>query len=1302
MTRRHDYVAPASYQQRQMWALDRIVADRSAYGEAWTARIRGPLDLAALERAIGAIVDRHDTLRTTFALVDGELVQPGAPRGGFARAGDDHEGRPPDEREAAARQIAARSAKAPVDLVDGPVFRAHAIRVARDEHWLAMASHHIAFDRWSASIFARELAEAYEACASGREPAWPPLPVQYADYAEWQRERLRGGLLEAQLAHWRSALAGLSPPELPADRLRPPRPTHRGGEVSFALDAACANRLRDIARAHDASLFMVLLAAFDVFLARWCGQADIAVAVPVAGRPRAELEPLIGDFANVVVMRADLANDPTFDALVDAVRRTALDAYDHADVPFDQLVERLAPRRDASRNPLAQVSFRLRNTPSTALALPGLAVERVDGVVPPAAKFDLAMAVDEAGGTLAGRLEYAADLFDEATIARACRQWLELLRSIAEDPSRRVSWLPMQDAAARAAQIEQWRGRPTPFPDDVGVHRLVEAVARASPGATAIVDGERVTTYAELDARANRLARAILRRTGDAPARVGVALERGTALVVAMLATLKAGHAYVPIDVEWPVARIGAVIADADVALVLCAGDAARHLPAGEATLLRIDADGGDIDAEPPDAIARDPADPGGAPAYVIYTSGSTGRPKGVEVTHRAIARLVRGADFVQVVASDAVANAAHPAFDATTFEVWGALANGARLVVIPRLVALAPRALAQALRERGVSVLWLTASLFHEVARVLPGAFSGCRALIFGGEPAEPRLVRAICEAGRPARLVNGYGPTEATTFATWHLVGDVGPDCVSIPIGRPIANTTAWVLDEAMEPVPDGLPGELWLGGPGLATGYVGQPALTAERFRPHPFDASPGARLYRTGDRVRVDARGDLLYLGRGDRQVKLRGHRIELDEIEHALARAPGIRECAVVATGATSEDRRIVAYAVPSSPDAPPPANLRRELKRLLPDVMLPSAVVWLRSMPMNDSGKIDRRALPAPPDADAPAAADVYVPPRDMLEHAIAGHVERVLGHGPVGIHEHFFEIGGHSLLAARLVDEIERTSGVALPLAALFADDTIAGLAERLRSDVEADDAPVVSLNAEGTRPPLVLLHGDLTGGGFYARTLARHLGSDQPLLVVQPHLLRRGAIPPTIEAMAEDRVRLLREARPHGPYVLAGYCNGAYVAFEMARQLAAAGEEVPLVLAIEAMAPSGDGEGDDAYLTLDPSGAMRRLAATDHESEMRLHYRRAMDRYVPEPYGGTLVVVNSRDVKPPREAGWRALAREVELRRVDDTHVRIVTHRAADVASLVGEAIERVVARRAVSAGSGSSSSARPAASA
>ncbi|MBK6394565.1 MAG: AMP-binding protein [Betaproteobacteria bacterium] len=542
-------------------------------------------------------------------------------------------------------------------------------------------------------------------------------------------------------------------------------------------------------------------------------------------------------------------------------------------------------------------------------------------------------------------------------------------------------------------------------------------------------------------------------------------------------------------------------------------------------------------------------------------------------IAHRAVSRLVCGSDYVRLGADDVVAHLSNPAFDATTFEVWGALLNGAALVPIDKATVLAPRALATALRANGVTTLFLTTALFNAVAREVPDAFSGCRQVLFGGEAVEPRWVRDVLNAGPPGRLLHVYGPTEATTFATWHQVRAEDADRSTIPIGRPIANTEVLILDAEREPVPVGVPGEIHIGGPGLARGYLGLPELTAERFVPHPFDVDPAARLYRTGDRARHRADGAIEFLGRVDRQVKIRGHRIELAEIEAALARLPYVREAVVLVRGATSDTRRIVAWVVPTDADGPPPANLRKDLRRSLPDYMLPAATVWLPALPLNANGKVDPLALPEPGDTARPAAG-VAVPPRDMFEGVLVRIWEDLLGITGIGVFDHFFEIGGHSLLAARLVDTIERETGLAVPLTALFADDTIDGLARALRDGAPDANAPIVAINAQGTRPPFVFLHGDFQAGGFYSRALARALGPDQPTLIVHPHGLVGDAIPESIEAMAADRLRALQAIRPVGPYVIGGHCNGALVAFEMARQLISRGESVPAVVLIEARA--------------------------------------------------------------------------------------------------------------------------------
>jgi amino acid adenylation domain-containing protein len=1287
------YVAPAAFGQRQLWVLDRLLPGTGVYNEGRADRLTGELDVAALGRALDEIVRRHDVLRTSFALVDGELCQIVAAARPAGIDVEDLSALSQPEREAEARRRAQAELVRPFDLARGPLFRARLLRLAPGEHWLLLTLHHIAADRWSAAVLSRELSVLHAAHARGECSPLPELPVQVADYAAWQRGLIAGERLERLLGWWTGALAGLPALALRTDRARPAVASFRGGRVEREIGAALARGLADLGRRENATPFMVLLAGFYVLLHRWSGQDDIAVGVPLSRRTRPELEGLIGYLVNMTVLRGDLRGEPAFTTLLERVRRFTLDAFAHGDLPIEKLVESLASGRDLSRNSLYQVTFRLGNTPAADLELPGVGVTRIEGIVRDTAKFDLALAVYERGGGLRVLAEFATDLFDEATIARMLDQYCTLLAAGVTTPDERVDRLPMLGPREREQLLVDWNRTAAPYPDAACVHTLVEAAAARAPAAPAIVDGERTVTYGELDAGANRLARLLRQRAGGPAPRIGFCLERGADLVLTMLAILKTGGAYVPLDPDLPAERLAFMVRDAGVALVVTTTGLLPRLPPlaeralcldREAAALAAQQGGGLVPAE--GGIAH--PDSAAATAYVMYTSGSTGTPKGVAIPHRAVARLVCGTDYVTLDATDAVAHAANPAFDAATFEVWGALVNGARIVVVPRLTALSPQAFAAMLERSGITTLFVTTALFNQIAQVSPRAFRHCRTVLFGGEAVEPRWVNAVLEAAPPARLLHVYGPTETTTFATWHPVRAVAPDALTIPIGRPIANTVVYVLDRYGEPVPVGVPGELHIGGPGLAEGYLGRPDLTVERFVRDPFSAAPGARLYRTGDRVRYGADGAIEFLGRLDRQVKIRGHRIELDEVEALIARLPQVREAAVVLHGDTTDTRQLVAYLVATDPAAPPPANLWRDLKLALPAWMLPARIVWLKSLPLTASGKVDRNALPSAGAGLTPAAG-TRVAPRDMFEQVIAGIWERVLGVGGIGVFDHFFEHGGHSLLAARLMDEIERETGCAAPLRALFADDTVAGIARLLREGLSDQAAPIVAFNAGGSRPPLVFLHGDLSGGGFYCRPLAHGLGADQPLVVVHPHTLDGGAIPPTIEAMAADRIAALRAVRPHGPWCLGGFCNGALIAFEMARQLAAQGESVPLVIVVQARAPRGGNEGaanasaDGTYMAYDASGRLVPLVPHDHQSEMQLRYSQAIDRYAGGRYGGRLAVVagaTPRDTS--RDLGWSRFAASVEVHDLPGDHVTLVTRHVGELAETIRGAIDVAIA--------------------
>jgi amino acid adenylation domain-containing protein len=1149
-------------------------------------------------------------------------------------------------------------------------------------------------------VLARDLSAAYAAALGGGPTVLPALPVQYADWSAWERERLDGAALEPHLAWWRETLAGVQPLDLLGDRPRPPARSFRGAVHSFRLLAGLRERCAELARESRVTPFAVLLAAFQLLLHRYTGADDLVVGTPSAARTRPELEEMVGFFVNTLPIRVGLGGDPTFRELLRRAGDAAAGAMAHQQVPFERLVEELRPERDPSRAPLVQVVLAFQNVPGEALALPGVRVDAAE-VDTGTAKFDLTLFLYEDADGLRGRLEYAADLFDAATAARFAEHYARLLASALAEPDRPASTLALLDETGRRRLLDEPNRTARPYPRDASLPELFAAWASATPGAVALEHGDERVTYAELHARAGRLARRLAEAGVEPGDRVGLLMERSTTLVAAMLGTLRAGAAYVPLDPTHPPDRLRVVLDDAGVRVLLAAGEVPPEL-GGAVRVLDV---GGDADSfgeggEPTPAVP-----PGGdGLAYVIYTSGSTGTPKGVMVPHRAVARLVLENDFARLGPGDAVAHAANPAFDAATWEVWGALLNGTRLVILDRDVVLSPARLERELAVRGVGALFLTTSVFNLMAREAPAAFARLRHVVFGGEAADPHAVR-----------------TETTVFATWHRVDALADDAPSVPIGRALDNTRAYVLDPQLEPVPPGVPGELYVGGDAVAWGYLGRPELTAERFVPDPFGAEPGGRLYRTGDRVRWLAAGELECLGRLDGQVKLRGFRIEPAEIEAALAAHAAVGE-AVVVVREDGGDRRLAAYVVAAHGAAPAAAELREHLARRLPAYMVPATVTLLDAIPVTSSGKTDRRALPVPRASAAEAGSMV---PRDMLEHQIAAIWQELLGAGPVGIHDDFFERGGHSLLAVRMLGRVEERFGKRVPLSALFAGATVAGLAAALRREWPAGAADaVVTLNAEGTRPPLFFLHGDVGGGGLYGLSLARFLGAGQPLHLLPPLLPEADGTGPGIREMARRQVEVIRGVQPSGPYRLGGYCNGGLVAFEVARLLEAAGERVERLLVVQASAESvyfagplraaavlGRMAGGTAAERMDrqvvvadhlrdfhrdlraqsargaaavasllwlkarrrlrlpagrsagdgrAGGATPRCEESERELRMR-HVLRAVRAYVPGRYGGRVTLFWTDESHPlpwDRTLGWKKVAGEVEVVHIPGTH--------------------------------------------
>ena len=888
---------------------------------------------------------------------------------------------PREQREAALLARRRNEALQAFDLKVDSMLRTSLVRLADEEHVLLLTLHHIAADGWSIRLFWRELELIYAACRRNETPALGELPIQYADYAVWQRERQRGERLQDELAYWRKQLEGLEPLELPTDRARPPQASYQGARHDFEVPRALIDQLRRLSRREGTTLHMTLLAAFQTLLARYSGQEDIAVGVPIAGRQHEELEPLIGFFVNTLVLRTDMSGQPTFRELLGRVRRVSLEAYDHQDLPFEKLVEELNPERDLSRNPLFQVMFQLLESAGGEMALPDLEVSQLPSVSD-RVRFDLEMYLRmQSEGDLRGTVVYSIDLFDAATIDRLVGHFQRLLEGIVADPDAKIVALPLLTDAERHRLLIEWNDTLRGSPRNKCVHQLFEEQVRRTPEGVAVVFENRQLAYRELNARSNQLAH-YLRDLGVGPEMlVAICLERSLEMVVGLLGILKAGGAYCATRPRVPhraacfpasgLRRTGSADPEAPAA-VLARLPRPRAVPGRRRLDLRQHERRQPSPLATPDALA-----------YVIYTSGSTGVPKGVMIPHRGIVRLVRNTDYCDFGPAQTFLLLAPISFDASTFEIWGPLLNGARLAIMPPGT-LALDELGSAIRRYRVTTLWLTASLFHLMVDRCPEDLRSLRQLVAGGDVLSPTHVRTALAVLDDGVVINGYGPTESTTFACCYRMAKGFEVDGSIPIGQPISHTSAYVLDERLQPLPPGVPGELFIGGAGLALGYLNQPELTRERFIPNPFSGESIARLYRTGDRVRLRSDRNLEFLGRIDQQVKIRGYRIEPGEIEVVLGQHPQVRDRAVVARRDSSGENRLVAYVVPRDSVALTYGQLRDYLKPKLPAYMIPSALVVLDAFPLTANGKLDRRALPEPDGKGAVVSGGYTAPGRRL------------------------------------------------------------------------------------------------------------------------------------------------------------------------------------------------------------------------------------------------------------------------------------------------------------------------------
>lgn len=1039
---------PLSFAQQRLWFIDQLEPGNPTYNIPVAVRLTGTLDVEALKASLHEIVQRHESLRTTFVTIDEQPTQSILPAIDLTLPIVDLSRLEASAQAAEIQRRAIQAAQQPFDLTRGPLVRATLLRLSEHEHVLLQTMHHIVSDWWSIGVSIRELMALYRAFTLGQPSPLPALPIQYADFAVWQREWLQGERLRTQLAYWKAQLADAAGVlELPADRPRPPLQSFQGATHSLTLTREMSAALQALSQQTGATLFMTLLAAFKTLLYRYTGQTDILIGSPIANRNRAEIEGLIGCFVNTLPLRTDLSGNPGFRELLGRVREGALGAYAHQDVPFEKLVDELKPKRDLSRTPLFQVLFILQNTPTDAVELPGLTLSLLE-IDRGTAKFDLTLAMAETEHGLSGTFEYNSDLFDADTVQRLADHFRVLLSGIVADPDRPIADLPILTAEERDQIVVTWNDTQRTYPLATSLHALFEAQVAQTPEAVAASFEDAQITYRELNARANQLAHH-LQQLGVGPETlVGICMERSLEMVVGLLGILKAGGAYVPLDPSYPAERLAFMLSDAQVSVLLTQHHLLSTLPAQGAKLVCLDSDW--------HAIAQNRAEnlesraSGEHLAYMIYTSGSTGRPKGAMNIHRAIInRLFWMQEAYSLSPEDQVLQKTPFSFDVSVWEFFWPLLVGARLVVLQPGGHQDSAYLVKVIQEQAVTVLHFVPSMLQMFVQE-PGLTqcTSLRHVICSGE-ALPFELQEHFFARNGAELHNLYGPTEAAVDVS-HWTCLRNDSRFTVPIGKPIANVQLYVLDAALQPVPVGVPGELYIGGTGLGRGYWQRPDLTAEKFVPNPFSLMPGARLYKTGDQARYlpASLGNIEYLGRLDHQVKIRGFRIELGEIEAALRQQAGVREAVVLAREMEHQPghKQLVAYLVASQQPAPSLSELRSNLQKQLPEYMVPAACVFLEALPLTPNGKVNRHALPAPAGL-RPDLEQAFVAPRTPIEQQLAAIWSQVLGVKQIGVHDNFFTLGGDSILSLQIIAKANQ-AGLGLTPRQIFQYQTIAELA--------------------------------------------------------------------------------------------------------------------------------------------------------------------------------------------------------------------------------------------------------------
>jgi amino acid adenylation domain-containing protein len=1060
-----DCQLPLSFAQQRLWFLGKLHPESVAYNIRLAIHLEGEVNIPALSKCFSEILRRHESLRTILPTVDGEPIQVITPAEDQSLPVIDLNGLPHEARNVLAYNLVDELSYQLFDLSLSPLWRVRLFRLSEGEQVLSFTVHHIVSDGWSTGIIVKELMALYEAFSEGAESSLKEPTLQYADYAHWQRNWYQAGLLETQLTYWKQHLAGAPALLLPTDHPRPAAMDARGKTQTITIAADLAESLKALSRREGATLFMTFLAAFEVLLSRYSRQEDFVIGVPIANRKQEEIEGIVGFFVNMLAIRADLATDPPFRELLKRVRNTMLTAYAYQDLPFEKLVDELKLERNLSYSPLFQVLFVMQNAPRNMLQLPGLQIkpfERRNKT----AKFDLTLEITEADPEMLAVIEYNCDLFEEATISRLLTSFATLLESLTDDPHglvSRLSLLTVSDQEVRQVLID-WNDTRRAYARDASIHQLFEAQVEQMPGAVALMLGDQQLSYAELNRRANQLAHHLGILGIGSDLAVGICIDVSFERIISLLAVLKAGGAYVPLDPSYPLDRLAFMLEDIQAPVILTERRLSEELPVAHGQVICLDSDWQEMTSRScenlPDWAGADNL------AYIIYTSGSTGFPKGVSITHRGVVRLIKETNYVNLNAQEVLLQLAPISFDASTFEIWGSLLNGGRLALMPvQLPSL--EEIGEAIRRYEVTTMWLTAGMFHLVVDERVEVLKPLRQLLAGGDVLSVRHVLKMLHEIPGCRLINGYGPTESTTFTCCYSMGQAADVTSTVPIGRPICNTQVYLLDRDLQPAPVELPGELFIGGDGLARCYHNRPELTAERFAPSPFGEEPGERLYRTGDLARYLPDGIIEFLGRMDNQVKIRGFRVEPGEVEAALSRHPALREAIVVARQDGRGEKRLVGYIVPHEQQECAIDELRRYVKERLPDYMVPAAFVKLDALPLNPNGKVDRSALPPP----YQEPEDSFIAPRTPIEEILAEIWISVLGIQRAGIHDSFFDLGGDSIRSIQVLARAQQR-GLDFSIQQLFEHQTIYELAKEVRivdsNTLKAQEAAPFSLISE------------------------------------------------------------------------------------------------------------------------------------------------------------------------------------------------------------------------------------------